>query len=234
MVAEPTVFVVDDDADLRMSVQWLLWKEGLKVKTYPSAERFLAEYDPQWPGCVLVDLRLTGMSGLELQQKMIERQWTTPLIILTGHGDVPVAVRALEAGAAAFMEKPFKREVLLNRISEALKHDAAARQQRAWRAHVEARLALLTPRERQVMQMVVAGAPTRQIARGLGVSERTIEVHRARMMKKMQADSLADLVVLAVQCGVRRSEADAFVSPRDGPPSPARASAPRRRGGGPA
>lgn len=221
MVAEPTVFVVDDDKDLRMSVQWLLWKEGLKVKTYSSAERFLAEYDPQWPGCVLVDLRLTGMSGLELQQKMIERQWTTPIIILTGHGDVPVAVRALEAGAAAFMEKPFKREVLLKRISEALKDDAAARQQRAWRAHVEARLALLTPRERQVMQMVVAGAPTRLIARGLGVSERTIEVHRARMMKKMQADSLADLVVLAVQCGVRHSEAHAFVSPRDRPPSPA-------------
>ncbi|MHC4416144.1 MAG: response regulator transcription factor [Planctomycetota bacterium] len=203
MRAEATVFVVDDDADLRESVKWLLQKAGLKVRTHASAEHFLDDYDPETPGCVLIDLRMPGMSGLELQQRMIEREWDSPVIILTGHGDVPMAVRALEAGAAAFIEKPFSREFLLDRIRQALEKDAEDRRRRTRRAEVESRLALLTPRERQVMQLAVAGTTTSQIARGFGVSERTIEVHRSRIMKKMQVDSLADLVVVAMQCGMR-------------------------------
>ena len=200
MKDDPTVSVVDDDPDLRRSMQWMLTKNGLDVRTYASAEHFLQDYDPDEPGCLILDLRMPG--GLELQQRMRRQKTAPPVIILTGHGDVSTAVRAMEAGALAFIEKPFNRQVLLDRIQQAVERDAEARRHQAECDELESRLAQLTPREREVMQLVVDGKTTKQIARQLGTSDRTIEVHRKHVMKKMGADSLARLVMLAVRCGL--------------------------------
>ncbi len=202
MKDDPTVSVVDDDPDLRRSMQWMLSKSGLNVRTYASAEHFLQDYDPDEPGCIVLDLRMPGMDGLELQQKMSRKKWSAPVIILTGHGDVSTAVGAMEAGALAFIEKPFNRQVLLDRILQALEQDVEARHRRTEQERLESRLTLLTPREREVMQLVVDGKTTKQIARQLGTSDRTIEVHRKHVMKKMGADSLARLVMLAIRCGL--------------------------------
>jgi FixJ family two-component response regulator len=199
MERETTVFVVDDDADLRRSVRWLLKTTGLHVETFASAERFLEEYDPEAPGCVLADIRMPGMSGLELQQLIRENEWPAPVIIVTGHGDVPTAVRAMEAGAAGFIEKPFNRRRLVERVQKAIEQDARARGERAKRAEVVARLDLLTARQREVMGHVVAGQTTKQIAARLGASARTVEVHRKQVMEKMKSESLAELVALAVR-----------------------------------
>ncbi len=202
MKDDPTVSVVDDDPDLRRSMQWMLSKSGLNVRTYASGEDFLQDYDPSEPGCVILDLRMSGMGGLELQQRMSRKKWSAPVIIVTGHGDVSTAVGAMEAGALAFIEKPFNRQVLLDRIQQAVERDAEARRHQAECDELESRLAQLTPREREVMQLVVDGKTTKQIARQLGASDRTIEVHRGHVMKKMGADSLARLVMLAVRCGL--------------------------------
>lgn len=202
MRSEATVFVVDDDAAFRQSIHWMLEKAGLSVETFSSAERFLEEYDPGTPGCLLLDVRMGGMSGLDLQQRMAARRWCTPVIIITAYADVPTVLRAMDGGAVAFIEKPFSRRVLLEQIRQAIDQDAETRRRQTERAKAEARFAEVTPREREVMQLVVAGKTTKQIARQLGSSARTIEVHRAHLMKKMHADSLAQLVVLAVRFGL--------------------------------
>ncbi|MEE9211952.1 MAG: response regulator [Phycisphaeraceae bacterium] len=207
MSAQPTVYVVEDDADVRKSLKWLLRKARLNVETCPSAEQFLNSYDPQTPGCVIVDVRMPGMSGLELQQALAERGWNIPVIVMSGHADVPTAVRAVQAGAMDFLEKPISRQVLLDRIHQAIEQDATVRRERLHRADNQARLARLTPRERQVMDMVVTGQTTKQIARQLDASARTIEVHRARLMKKTRVDSVAELVILAIRCGVHKMSA---------------------------
>lgn len=195
MVAnEPTVFVVDDDPALREALQWLLESEGFAVATYDSAEAFLAGYHPGQPGCLVLDVRMRGMSGLDLQARLVQEPVGLPIIIITGHGDVPMAVRAVKSGAVDFLEKPVSDAALLERVREALRLDAENRRQCARRGHVAARLARLTPRERQVMDRMVAGRANKAIALELGIAEKTVEVHRKRVLEKMGVRTAIELV----------------------------------------
>lgn len=198
MSREITVFVVDDDLAMRTSLQWLIESVGMQVKTYESAQAFLDAYYPGRAGCLLLDVRMPGISGLELQAYLNKKEIRLPVIIITGHGDVAMAVKAMKAGAVDFIEKPFDDEALLNSIKKALQYDEKQRALRAQRADLAARLAELTPREHEVMAMVTDGKSNREIAAALGVSAKTVEVHRARVMDKMRADSLAELVRLAL------------------------------------
>jgi FixJ family two-component response regulator len=193
-----TVAVVDDDKAVRDSLQWLVESVGLKARTYESAQRFLEDLDRDEFGCAVLDIRLPGMSGLDLQDRLNERGKDIPTIIITGHADVPVAVRAMKAGAMDFIEKPFSNQMLLDRIRDALEADDAHRSTAQQVEQIETRMSRLTPREREVMQLVVQGRLNKQIAADLGLSHKTIEVHRAHVMEKMEADTLADLVRMAV------------------------------------
>jgi len=193
-----TVFVVDDDQAMRSSLKWLIESTGMNVETYESAQAFLDAHYPGRAGCLLLDVRMPGMSGLELQQYLVRREIRLPVIIITGHGDVSMAVRAMKAGAVDFIEKPFDDEELLESIRSAVQHDERRRALRAQRADIAARMAELTPREHEVMTMVTDGKSNKEIAAALGVSAKTVEVHRARVMDKMRADSLAELVRLAL------------------------------------
>jgi RNA polymerase sigma factor (sigma-70 family) len=194
--------VVDDDEAMRNSLAWLIESEGLRVETFDSAQSFLAACYPGRAGCLLLDVRMPGMSGLELQEHLRHRQMRLPVIIITGHGDVPMAVRAMKAGAVDFIEKPFDDETLLATIQRALELDAYQRSQQAGRAEIAARLAQLTPREHEVMLMVTDGMSNKEIANELGVSAKTVEAHRARVMEKMEARSLAELVRMVLTTGV--------------------------------
>lgn len=198
MNSEPTVFVVDDDPAMRQSLRWLIESVHLAVETFASAQEFLAAYNPERPGCLVLDVRMPGMGGLDLQAELARRQIEIPIIVITGYAEVATAVRALKAGAIDFIEKPFSDQLLLDRIQQAIASDRQARERRAERAAVAARVAQLTPRERDVMQLVVAGSSNREIAAELGLSIKTVEVHRARVMEKMQVDSLAELVRLVL------------------------------------
>lgn len=191
---EPTVFIVDDDEAVRNSLKLLMRSVGLPAVAYASAQDFLAAYDRQQPGCVVLDVRMPGMSGLELQQVLNLRGATVPVIFVTGHGDIPMAVEAMQHGAFDFLQKPFRDQDLLDRIQRALERDRATRQQLKEMSHLRERLASLTPREREVLKLVTAGKPNKVIAADLGVSQRTVEIHRARVMEKMGATSLAQLV----------------------------------------
>lgn len=204
-MSEPTVFVVDDDADLCDSLRWLLESDGLRVETYTSAQSFLDAYTPDRPGVLLLDIRMPGMSGLELQQYLKERGFSIPIIILTGHGNVPMAVRAVQAGALDFLQKPVDDQVLLARISEAMRLDAQNRQERLEDEKVLRRLKSLTPRERNVLDLVVGGKSNKQIAGELCIADKTVEVHRKHLMKKMGVRSVVELVraVLRVLRGDR-------------------------------
>ena len=195
---EATVFVVDDDDAMRESLTWLIESVGLNVETYASADDFLKSYYPGRPGCVLLDVRMPGMSGLELQGHLQQQQVNVPVIMITGHGDVPMAVRAMKAGAIDFIEKPFNDEQLLESIRNALSIDDTRRDEQAFKAEIASRLAQLTPRESEVMDMVTAGKSNKEIANTLGVSAKTVEAHRAKVMEKMEAGSLAELVRLVV------------------------------------
>lgn len=192
------VYVVDDDQAMRESLQWLIESVGMQVRTFASADAFLQAYRPDWSGCLLLDVRMPGMSGLELQAYLSRRAITLPVIIITGHGDVAMAVRAMKAGALDFIEKPFNDDALLGSIRHALVDGARARLALSRRAQVQARLGELTPREREVMAMVTDGQSNKEIAAALSVSAKTVEVHRARVMDKMQAGSLAELVRLVI------------------------------------
>jgi len=192
------VFVVDDDQAMRNSLKWLIESVGLTVKTYASADEFINDYYPGRAGCLLLDVRMPGMSGLELQEQFVEQQIKIPIIIITGHGDVPMAVRAMKAGAVDFIEKPFNDELLLESIRNALIKDVDQRNVQSVRADIATRLAHLTPREHEVMEMVTSGRANKDIAKTLGVSSKTMEAHRARVMEKMQASSLAELVKMAI------------------------------------
>lgn len=215
MTTEPTVHIVDDDADVRQSLRHMLDKAGFAVEDYSSASEFLLEYDPDRPGCVLLDLRLPDMDGLELMRRMTENHWSIPVIVLTAYGDVSTAVRAMKEGAIDFVEKPAGRDVLLDRVRRGIERDARLRHKRAHRGDIESRLALLTRRERQVMEKVIEGQASKEIAYKLSISVRTVEVHRSHIMRKMQADSVADLVLSAVEGGlVPNSEQD---GPSTGP-----------------
>ncbi len=201
MSREETVFVVDDDQAMRSSLQWLIESMGMRVETYASAHDFLDAYYPGRAGCLLLDVRMPGMSGLELQAYLARREHRIPLIIITGHGDVSMAVKAMKNGAVDFIEKPFDDEALIVSIRNALQHDEKQRALRAQRADIAARMAELTPREHQVMTMVTDGKSNKEIAAALGVSAKTVEVHRARVMDKMRASSLAELVRMVMIAG---------------------------------
>jgi two-component system response regulator FixJ len=198
MRPEATVFVVDDDEAMRSSMRWLIESVGLRGEAFASPDEFLACYYPGRPGCLVLDVRMPGMSGLELQEKLISKEIQIPIIMITGHGDVPMAVRAMKAGAVDFIEKPFNDQVLLDCIQRALEKDAELRQIQGRRTEVAARLVQLTRREFEVMRMVVQGKSNKEIAGELNVSTKTVEAHRAKVMDKMQARSLAGLVRMAL------------------------------------
>lgn len=189
-----TVFVVDDDKAVRDSLALLVQSVGLEVETFESAAEFLDAYRREQRGCLITDIRMPGMSGLELQEKLIADHIRIPVIVLTGHGDVPAAVRALKGGAVDFVEKPFNPQALLDLIQQAIARDTEIREQAAQEAAVAERVALLTPREHEIMGLVVDGKANKVIAIELNISERTVELHRGRIMKKMQARSLAELM----------------------------------------
>ncbi|EXJ13453.1 response regulator transcription factor [Imhoffiella purpurea] len=198
MSNDATVFVVDDDQAMRTSLQWLIESTGMSVQTYESADAFLSTYYPGRAGCLLLDVRMPGMSGLELQSYLEREGYRLPVILITGHGDVAMAVKAMKAGAMDFIEKPFHDEDLLRSIRNALDYDQRTRANRSAKAEVLMRLAELTPREHEVMTMVTDGKSNKEIAAALGVSAKTVEAHRARVMEKMRADSLAELVRMAM------------------------------------
>ena len=198
MTNEPTVFIVDDDDAVRRFLTGLIQSIDLKVEAYASAKDFLDAYRPGRPGCLLLDVRMPGMSGLELQRELAERSIELQVVILTGHGNVPVAVQAMKAGAVDFIEKPFNNELLLDRIQRAVAESLRSGSEREAHDETLRRLGTLTPRERQVFDLVVAGETNKSIAYRLAISEKTVEIHRANVMRKMRARSLASLVHMAV------------------------------------
>jgi FixJ family two-component response regulator len=191
---EQTVFIVDDDLAIRHAMSLLLRSVGLKPESFATADDFLERFDGYGAGCLVLDIRMPGLSGLELQQRLLELGVSIPIIFITGHADVPMAVEAMQKGAFAFIQKPFTDHELLESISEAMISGDHERRKQETRSGIDARLQTLTPREREVMDFVVTGKANKVIAFELGVSQRTVEVHRARVMEKMQARSLADLV----------------------------------------
>jgi len=197
----PTVFVVDDDQAMRSSLKWLIESIGMQVKTYGSADEFLSSYFLDRAGCLLLDVRMPGMSGLDLQAYLAQEDSRLPVIIITGHGDVAMAVKAMKSGAVDFIEKPFYDEKLLTSIRNALEFDEKRRALQSRRTEITVRLAELTPREHEVMAMVTEGRANKEIATVLGVSTKTVEAHRARVMDKMGASSLAELVRMALIVG---------------------------------
>lgn len=194
----PCVYVVDDDAPVRDSLTMLIRSMGYKVQGFESAPDFLEAYD-DGPGCLVLDIRMPQMSGLDLQEVLVERRAILPIIFMTGHGDVPMAVQAMRGGAVDFLQKPLRDQDLLDRINEALRKDAENRELLAQHQATAARLTQLTAREREVLDLVVAGKANKVIAYELDVSQRTVEIHRARVMEKMRATSLAHLVRMVVE-----------------------------------
>jgi two-component system, LuxR family, response regulator FixJ len=199
--ARATIFVVDDDLAVRDSLKLLLRSVGQAVETYGSAQEFLDAYSEDRAGCLVLDIRMPGMSGLELQQKLNEKHSILPIIFITGHGDVPMAVEAMQAGAVDFIQKPFRDQDLIDRINQALEKDNSNRAALGERNDIRKRLETLTPREREVLDLVVHGKANKVIAGDLKLSQRTVEIHRARVMEKMQASSLAHLVRMVLEVG---------------------------------
>jgi FixJ family two-component response regulator len=195
---EPNVFVIDDDQAVRESLALLLKSMGQKARLFDSAQAFLDQYDPDMNGCIVLDIRMPGMSGVELQQRLKAMRCTIPVIFVTGHGDVPMAVEAMHQGAYDFIQKPFRDQELLDRINQALNWDQEHRSEDERRRSVQERFGSLTPREREVMDCVVRGLANKVIAMDLDLSQRTVEIHRARVMEKMNARSLADLVRMSL------------------------------------
>ncbi len=198
MTRKPTVYVVDDDPAVRRSLEWLVRSQGYNVEVYASAQEFLDLYDPAQPGCLVADVRMPGMSGLELQRELQARDVPLPVIIISAHGEIPMAVRAVKDGALDFIPKPLSRQHLLERIKEAVEKDQNARRERAKRTDASDRISLLTPRQRQVMELVVRGLPSKVIAADLGISQKTVAIHRAQIMTRTGAQSLAELVQLVI------------------------------------
>jgi two-component system response regulator FixJ len=192
----PIVYVIDDDDGMRRALSLLLSTVGYKTLVFANPSDFLSQFDPDTHGCLVLDIRMPGMSGLELQQHLNRTGSMLPVIFITGHGDVPMAVQAMKEGAFEFIQKPFRDQDLLDRLNHALQQDAENRNNLARRADVVRRLETLTPRERQVMDMVVDGSANKVIAIDLNLSERTVEIHRAKVMEKMGARSVAHLVKL--------------------------------------
>jgi len=198
MASAAAIFIVDDDEAVRVSLQALLEAEGYAAETFASAKIFLASDAPSRRGCLIADIRMPDMDGLALQEELVRRKVALPVIVITGHGDVPLAVRAMKAGAVDFLEKPYDEAVLLAAIRRALAAAEEASARSASFQETEARLASLTEREREVLDLLAAGKPNKVIAYELDISPRTVEIHRARVMEKMQAKSLAELVRMVV------------------------------------
>ena len=197
----PTIFVVDDDSAVRDALKLLLRSVGQSVETYGAGSEFLEAYSEDRPGCLVLDIRMPGMSGLELQQKLNEKHSILPIIFITGHGDVPMAVEAMQAGAVDFIQKPFPEQDLIDRINQALEKDTSNRAALGERNDIRRRLETLTRREREVLDLVVHGKANKVIPGDLKLSQRTVEIHRARVMEKMQASSLAHLVRMVLEVG---------------------------------
>ena len=194
MNTELTVFVVDDDEEVRDAMKRLMNSVGLTVETFASAEDYLAQFDPARAGCLLLDVRMKGKSGLDVQERLVLEEVQPPIIIITGHGDIPMVLRAVKAGAVDFIEKPFNEQVLLDSVHRAIKLDGEHRGRVLHLADIRARLECLTTREREILDFVVDGKRNKVIAGELGISQSTVECHRARVMEKIQAESLSDLM----------------------------------------
>jgi FixJ family two-component response regulator len=200
--AEPIVFVIDDDPSVRRAIRRLIGSVGLQVELFGSAKEFLSSRRPDGPSCLVLDIRLPGISGLDFQRGLAEANIHIPIIFITAHGDIPMTVRAMKAGAVEFLTKPFRDQDLLDAIHVALEQDRAKRQQEEEMATLRQRWESLTPREREVLPLVVSGLLNKQIAGEIGTSETTVKVHRGQLMRKMGADSLAELVRLAERIGI--------------------------------
>lgn len=198
MNVEPTVFIVDDDADALESLECLLKSIGIRVESFSAPSSFLRQYDPTQPGCIVLDVRMPEIGGLELQQELVRRGPGPPIIVVTGHADVPVCAAAFRAGAFDFIEKPVNHQLLLGRIQRAIDQDAARRRELVLRLEIRSRISRLTPREREVMDMITAGLTLKQIASALGVSVQTASKHRMRVLEKMEASTDVALARLAV------------------------------------
>ena len=194
---QPKVFIVDDDHSVRKALTRLMRSVGLDVETFSSADEFLKRDHHDGPACLVLDVRMPGLSGLDLQAELVRANRTLSVVFISGHGNIPMSVQAIKAGAVDFLEKPFEEQALLNAVHQALQKDSAARQELSELNEIQKRVDSLTPREREVFALVVTGMLNKQIAFELGTSEKTIKVHRARLMQKMRAESLADLVRLA-------------------------------------
>jgi FixJ family two-component response regulator len=200
--ADRVVFVVDDDASLRESLADLIHSVGLRVQAFASAQEFLRSKRPDTPSCLVLDVRLKGLSGLDLQKRLVQGDVDIPIIFITGHGDIPMAVQAMKAGAMEFLRKPFRDQDLLDAIQQALERDCKSREQRLEIAELRSRFESLTPREREVMALVAGGLLNKQVAGELGTSEASVKVHRQHVMEKIEADSLAELVRMADKLGM--------------------------------
>ncbi len=196
---EPTVFIVDDDDAVRRALQMLMRSVQLRVETFSSAQEFLDFYRPQQSGCLLLDVRMPRMSGMELHEKLRQMATDLPIIFMTGHADVPMAVQAMQNGAFDFLEKPFRDQDMIDRVHMALDHHRERRERGRRKGAIVRRLETLTNREREIMERIVAGDPNKVIAADLNMSQRTVEIHRGRVMEKMNADSLAHLVRMVME-----------------------------------
>ena len=201
MTVEPTVFIVDDDQEVREAISLLMRSVGLAAESFGSAQEYLGAFDPSRPGCLVLDVRMKGMSGLDLQQRLSSEPLHPPIVVITGHGDVPMAVRAVKSGAVDFIEKPFNDQVLLDAVHRAFEQDAERRGQASRLADIRERLQRLTPREREILDLVVAGRRNKVIAADLGITQSTVEAHRAKVMEKMEARSLSNLMRMMLLLG---------------------------------
>jgi len=204
MLPEPTVYIVDDDDAVRDSLAWLLSSVKLPVKAFASADEFLDALDPAPVGCALIDVRMPGTSGLQLQELLKDRAANLSVIIVTGHADVPMAIRAMKAGAVDFVEKPFNDQQVLELVSKAMEKSTRAVRMIAQSNEIRGRYQALTPRETEVFRGLIAGLPNKSIAADLGLSQKTVEIHRAKVMRKMRAKSFAELVAMATSLGLTK------------------------------